>query len=222
MDGGGGHSRARFQIPQFRSPPRSTVLCSWSRARRRSCLPKHRGSKQHKDGPQGRVENTHQDGRVQNRASTLVRGWRRDTGPISRPRRRGEQFCMAPRRRRQSGRTKDEQKYVVMRLARLEQASFGTGIRRASHCATTPTGIMFAFCGRQSIRKTWHFGASLGVVVRGYKLWACWEGVEWEVETVSPRFSVYDVLMRNVLRHHTKHLNPPETAFMRAHSFITS
>ena len=35
----------------------------------------------------------------------------------------------------------------------VEQAAFGTGIRRASHRATTPVGFLPAFWGRQSIRR---------------------------------------------------------------------
>lgn len=32
-------------------------------------------------------------------------------------------------------------KNAIMRLARVERAAFGTGIRRASHCATTPLEV---------------------------------------------------------------------------------
>ena len=71
-------------------------------------------------------------------------------------------------RHRQSRDEKDEQKYTVMRLARLEQASFGTGIRRASHCATTPLRL-YLDSWDGSLLGRYGTGVGLGALARAYK-----------------------------------------------------
>lgn len=55
-----------------------------------------------------------------------------------------------------------------LRLARLEQASFGTGIRRASHCATTPLRLCLdSWDG--SLLGRYGTGVGLGALARAYK-----------------------------------------------------
>lgn len=160
-------SRARLQAALHCLPHRTTALCSRPTATRQERLVREttearRNIKMDSEGPS--AQNTYQHGRLQNKLGAVVRDCRKEGRKGSFPCRTHRSPCHIAQERFLDGalgrryqqsrpdRQKGGQKGAIMRLARVEQAAFGTGIRRASHCATTPLAPLSAFWGQQSIR----------------------------------------------------------------------
>lgn len=142
-------SRARLQAAESHLPPCTTALCSRSRERWKSCPWKHRSSRRNEDGVRRSRHKTPANTTVSETSwafwlENQGRAWRRLRMPHTHTRTyphaaSGKRAAWMARWLPSPTKQTDKRRAkIFMRLARVEQAAFGTGIRRASHCATTP------------------------------------------------------------------------------------